>query len=170
VDPICVEATQRYAYYGTQKATVMTHSTQISGASLSPDEISELIEAQLPEARRDLGEFRILDCGGGQAKVQLPFEPRFTRPGGTISGPTMFTLADMTCYIAILSDTGVAGIDSVTTTLTINFLARPELTDLFCDCEVLRQGRRQAVCDLRIYSGNTRKLVAQASCTYAMPM
>jgi uncharacterized protein (TIGR00369 family) len=102
--------------------------------------------------------------------VQLPFESRFTRPVGTISGPTMFSLADMTCYIAILSDMGDAGVDSVATTLTINFLARPELTDLFCECEVLRRGRRQDVCDLRIYSGNGRKLVAQASCTYAAPM
>jgi uncharacterized protein (TIGR00369 family) len=148
----------------------MTNSAQARGANFPPDTIAALIDDHFPEARRDMGAFRILSCGGGRAHVHLPFEPRFTRPGGTISGPTMFSLADITCYIAILGDMGAAGVDSVTTTLTINFLARPDLTDLYCECEVLRRGRRQAVCELKIYSGDARKLVAQASCTYAMPM
>ena len=81
----------------------------------------------------------------------------------------MFTLADLTSYVAILGVLGEAGVDSVTTTLTINFLARPEPANLICRVDILRQGRRQIVCEARIYGAKEGKLVAQASCIYAPP-
>jgi acyl-coenzyme A thioesterase PaaI-like protein len=48
-------------------------------------------------------------------------------------------------------------------------LSRPRPEDLICEVEVLRRGRRQVVCDARIFSANDRALVAQASCIYALP-
>ena len=46
------------------------------------------------------------------------------RPGGTVSGPTMMTLADLALYIAILGEIGLVGL-AVTTNLNINFLRKP---------------------------------------------
>ncbi len=138
-------------------------------APLPATEVLALIEKHFPTARSQVGPIDIVACGGGHAVVRLRYEPRFARPGGTISGPTMFQLADMTSYVAILSDLGEAAIDAVTTTLTINFLARPSPDDLLGEVSVLRQGRRQVVCDARIYSGSARTMVAQASCIYALP-
>ena len=137
---------------------------------LAPKEVLALIGKHFPKAREQVGAIDVLSCGQGAAVVRLAFEARFARPGGTISGPTMFQLADMASYVAILSDLGEPAIDSVTTTLTINFLARPEPADLIGEVAILRRGRRQVVCDARIYSGNGRILVAQASCIYALPM
>lgn len=140
------------------------------GPGLTPGAIEDLFDAHFPEARNQLGPLEIVSCGGGEAVVRLMFDARFVRPGGTISGPTMFQLADMTSYVAILAVLGEAAIDAVTTTLTINFLSRPRPEDLVCEVTTLRRGRRQAVCDARIYSAGARTLVAQASCIYALPM
>lgn len=139
-------------------------------AALTPGEVHDLIDRHFPDAHGQLGPFEIVSCGNGEAVVRLVFEARFARPGGTISGPTMFQLADMTSYVAILAVLGEVAIDAVTTTLTINFLARPGPEDLVCDVTTLRRGRRQVVCDARIYSAGARTLVAQASCIYALPM
>ena len=138
-------------------------------APLGPDAVKALIEAHFPLSTEQIGEIDIVSCGHGNAVVRLPFDDRFTRPGGTISGPTMFHLADMTAYVSVLSDLGETAIDAVTTTLTINFLARPSPEDLIGEVTTLRRGRRLAVCDVRIYSGSARTLIAQASCIYALP-
>ena len=131
--------------------------------------VVRLLDTHFPEVREQIGDIEILQAGRGHAEVRLKFDTRFKRPGGTISGPTMFTLADLTSYVAILGVLGEAGVDSVTTTLTINFLARPEPANLICRVDILRQGRRQIVCEARIYGAKEGKLVAQASCIYAPP-
>ena len=146
------------------------HTKTEDRAPLRPADVLALIETHFPESRSQLGAIDILSCGQGNAVVRLPFEARFARPGGTISGPTMFQLADMASYVAILSDLGEPAIDAVTTTLTINFLARPLPEDLIGEVSILRRGRRQVVCDARIFSACARTLVAQASCIYALPM
>ena len=46
------------------------------------------------------------------------------RPGGTVSGPAMFTLADVGLYVAILAHIGPIAL-AVTTNLNINFLRKP---------------------------------------------
>ena len=149
----------------------MTHHLKTEDRTPLPAaNVRALIEKHFPNARSQVGPIDIVSCGGGQAVVRLPYESRFARPGGTISGPTMFQLADMTSYVAIISDLGEAAIDAVTTTLTINFLARPSPEDLLSEVHVLRRGRRQVVCDARIYSGSAHTMVAQASCIYALPM
>lgn len=137
---------------------------------LSAMAVQALIDQHFPDAPSQVGPIEIVSCGGGEAIVRLRYEPRFSRPGGTISGPTMFQLADIASYVAILSDLGESAIDAVTTTLTINFLARPSPGDLLAEVSVLRQGRRQVVCDARIFTASARKMVAQASCIYALPM
>ncbi len=152
------------------KGDVMMHRPDSERqAPLPPADVLALIKAHFPESTDQIGPIDIISCGEGEAVVRLPFQSRFARPGGTISGPTMFQLADMTAYVAILSDLGATAIDAVTTTLTINFLARPSPEDLFGEVTVLRRGRRLAVCDVRIYCGQVRHLVAQASCIYALP-
>lgn len=62
--------------------------------------------------------------GDGQARVRMPVLPRHLRPGGTVSGPTLMTLADTAMYMALLGEIGLVAL-AVTTSLTINFLRRP---------------------------------------------
>jgi acyl-coenzyme A thioesterase PaaI-like protein len=73
------------------------------------------------------------------------------RPGGTVSGPTMVTLADFSVYVAIIATLGQAGIEAVTTNLNINFLAKPEPRDLIACVRLLRVGRRLAVGEAELF-------------------
>jgi uncharacterized protein (TIGR00369 family) len=90
------------------------------------------------------------------------------RPGGTVSGPTMFALADVTAYLIVLAHVGPREL-AVTTSASIHFLSRPPFGDLIARGRLLKLGRRLAVADMHIDSAVSGDLVAQATATYALP-
>lgn len=132
-------------------------------------EVTSLIDAHFPQARDDVGGFVIEELPPLGARVRLPVQDRFIRPGGSVSGPTLFKLADLTVYVALIGEKGDGAIQAVTSTMTINFLARPEPADLICEALILRLGRRLAVAEARLMSAGKADLVGHATCTYAMP-
>ena len=91
------------------------------------------------------------------------------RPGGTISGPSMFALADCGMYAAILSHLGKEAL-AVTTNCAIDFMRKPEAgRDLYTICRIHKLGRVLVVGDAMIYSDGVEKPVARASLTYSIP-
>lgn len=96
-------------------------------------------------------------------------DARNTRPGGTISGVAMFSLADFSVYVAIIGSLGEAGFDAVTSSLNINFLARPEANDMTAVVKLIRLGRRLAVGEVELYSEGVPDIVAHATASYALP-
>lgn len=91
------------------------------------------------------------------------------RPGGTVSGPAMFGLADVAMYLAILSRIGPVGL-AVTTNCSIDFLRKPEAgRDLIAEARILKLGRRLAVGDVMIYALGATEVVARAGLTYSIP-
>jgi uncharacterized protein (TIGR00369 family) len=102
--------------------------------------------------------------------VRLKIQARNMRPGGTVSGPAMFTLADFAVYVAIIGNVGEPGIEAVTTNMNINFLAKPEPRDITAHVRLLRLGRRLAVGEAEIMSDGSPDMVAHAIATYALPM
>jgi uncharacterized protein (TIGR00369 family) len=136
---------------------------------LSIKTATELVDLHFPQARADVGAYVIEALPTMGARVRLPIDERFIRPGGSVSGPTMFKLADLAVYIALIGERGEAAIEAVTSSMTINFLSRPEPTDLVCDVNLLRLGRRLAVAEARLASVDREELVGHATCTYALP-
>ena len=134
------------------------------------DAVTKLVDDNFPQAREDIGNFVITALSPSKATVRLTIDDKFIRPGGSISGPTMFKLADISAWIAILSERGPSAIDAVTATVTINFLARPAPTDLECKTELLRLGRRIAMAECRLYSVGQPNPVAHATCSFALPI
>src|ERR1039458_6044626 len=61
--------------------------------------------------------------------VSYAVTDRHGRPGGTLSGPVMMSLADTSAWVAIMSQIGPVVL-AVTTRLHIDFLRKPPLTDL----------------------------------------
>lgn len=93
---------------------------------------------------------------------------RNSRPGGTLSGPTMMTLADTAAWMAILAQIGPVLL-AVTTSLHIDFLRKPRLEDLMARARVLKLGRKLAVVDVELFSRHSTDLVAKAMVTYSIP-
>ena len=101
--------------------------------------------------------------------IRLKVADRHLRPGGTVSGPAMFALADVSIYLAILSRIGPQEL-AVTTNASIDFMRKPAAnTDLIAQGSLLKLGRLLAVGDVLIYPQGQTQPVARASMTYALP-
>ena len=127
----------------------------------------EFLDKTFPQVAHDFVIERVTDDG---ITVRLKVAHRHLRPGGTVSGPTMFALADVSIYLAILSRTGPQEL-AVTTNASIDFMRKPDAnTDLIAQCSLLKLGRLLAVGDVLIYSQDKTQPVARASMTYALPV
>jgi uncharacterized protein (TIGR00369 family) len=134
--------------------------------TVGADELNAFLREAFPGAPRGYGVEAVTATG---VRLRMPVESLQGRPGGTVSGPTMMSLADAAAWLATLSRVGIVPL-AVTSNLTINFLAKPVLeADLWADAELLRLGARSSVTDVRIRSGVDGPLVAQASVGYSIP-
>jgi len=101
--------------------------------------------------------------------VRLRVAEKHLRPGGTVSGPSMFALADVGVYLAILARLGPVAL-AVTTNCSIDFMRKPVAgADLLGTVRVLKMGRVLAVGDVLITSEGDARPVARASMTYSIP-
>jgi uncharacterized protein (TIGR00369 family) len=111
---------------------------------------------------------RIEAVGENSVSVRFTAGERHLRPGGTVSGPAMMTLADATVYVAILAAIGPVPL-AVTTNLNINFLRKPEPGDLIAECKLIKLGKRLAVGEVAIRPAAGGELLAHAVATYSIP-
>jgi uncharacterized protein (TIGR00369 family) len=112
--------------------------------------------------------FEIEAIGPMRACVRLIYGPSHLRPGGTISGPSMFALADVAFYVAVLAQIGPVGL-AVTTNMNINFLRKPAPRDLIGEARLIKLGKRLAVGEVAIFSSGETELAAHATGTYSIP-
>lgn len=132
---------------------------------MTADEVSAYVSEVFPQS--DQYGFQVLDLKPGEIKVGMAIDDSHLRPGGTVSGPTMFALADCAAYLITLAHIGKVAL-AVTTNLNINFLAKPE-GDLVAEATLLKLGKRLSVCDIAIRGKTDNRLVAHATATYSIP-
>lgn len=128
--------------------------------------VNDFINITIPMFK--LSGYRVETVIEGEIRVRLPYSADSLRAGGSISGPTMMTLADTAMYALILASLGPIGL-AVTQNLNINFLRKPRNADLIATARFLRLGKRSAVIDVLIHAGDDPEPVAQATGTYAIP-
>lgn len=133
---------------------------------LDVETLDAYVREVFPEA--DVYNWQILSLENGAIEVSMDVSKENLRPGGTVSGPTMFALADIAAYMLILGHIGKVAL-AVTTNLNINFLNKPTSEGLKAKATLLKLGKRLAVCDIKIVSGSNEALVAHASATYSIP-
>src|ERR1700712_5153734 len=104
----------------------------------------------------------------GRVKVMTPYREGLLRPGGVISGPTLMSLSDTAAYALVLAHIGDQ-LMAVTSSLTMNFLRGAQPGDIHAEAEMLRLGRRNAVCDVRLWTETPDRLAAQGLGTYPIP-
>ncbi|WP_417208921.1 PaaI family thioesterase [Antarctobacter sp.] len=101
--------------------------------------------------------------------MRLFNDEKHLRPGGTVSGPAMFALADVAAYVATMGFVGKQAL-AVTTHCSIDFMRKPVAgVDLLAEARVLKLGRALSVTDVLLFSEGTTQPVAHASLTYSIP-
>jgi uncharacterized protein (TIGR00369 family) len=143
-------------------------SDDMVAPKLTRKELEELLRAEFPEMFNSATGYVLEEVWHGGCRVRRLFDPKSLRPGGTLSGPMMMSLADFTMYIAVLSAIGWVPL-VVTTNLTINFLKKPEPRNLVAEARLLKLGKRLAVGEVGIYSAGADDLVAHVTSTYSIP-
>ncbi|MFB7915570.1 PaaI family thioesterase [Streptomyces sp. NPDC056061] len=89
------------------------------------------------------------------------------RPGGTVSGPAIFTFVDVASYVALSAYRGPTP-SAMLTSSSISFLEAAEPGELRARVEAVRIGRRTAVFAARVEDGPGRP-VALATLHFAFP-
>ncbi|MPL88624.1 uncharacterized protein (TIGR00369 family) [Rhodobacter sp. 140A] len=127
--------------------------------------LAAFMEEEFPQVAGDF----VIESVGEELVVRLKVGELHLRPGGTVSGPTMFALADVSVWLAILSRIGPVAL-AVTTGASIDFMRKPAAgRDLIARARLLKLGRVLAVGDVLIFSEGEAAPVARSSMTYSIP-
>ncbi len=131
---------------------------------------AEALSAFMHEVFQQVADdFAIDHVGPDEITMRLLVGDRHLRPGGTISGPSMFALADVAAYLATLAMIGPQAL-AVTTNCSIDFMRKPAAgVDLIAKARLLKLGRQLSVTDVMLYSEGMEAPVARATLTYAIP-
>jgi len=128
--------------------------------------LSAYLEDVFPQIR---GEFSIDELSPGAITMRLNVQDRHLRPGGTVSGPSMFALADVSVYALVLAHLGREAL-AVTTNASLDFMRKPESgCDLLGQARLLKLGRSLAVGDVLLFSEGKSAPVARSTMTYSIP-
>jgi uncharacterized protein (TIGR00369 family) len=105
--------------------------------------------ARLFPAAHDVGA-RCVDIGPGFALARWTYDPGTLRPGGLISGPVQFSLADLALWFLSFTVLGLAPM-SVTSEITISYLRPATGGDLLARAELLRAGKTKITGTVRLW-------------------
>jgi acyl-coenzyme A thioesterase PaaI-like protein len=127
-------------------------------------EIAEFLIQEFPQTK-----CTIEAVGRRSATIRHAIGVSELRPGGTVSGPVLMTIADVALYVAILGEIGIVPL-AVTTSLNINFLRKPSADRAIMGvCKLMKVGRTLAVGEVALYSEGDDDPVAHVVGTYAIP-
>lgn len=129
-------------------------------------QIEEFLHREFPQSLEQCQIEEVVERG---ATLRYRISADHLRPGGTVSGPTMMTLADFALYVAILGEIGLIGL-AVTTNMNINFLRKPSGgQDLLGKCQLMKVGKTLVVGEVWIYSADSTEPVAHVVGSYSIP-
>jgi uncharacterized protein (TIGR00369 family) len=135
---------------------------------MTAGEVNELMKSVYPQLNDKFPFYETIDVFPGGCTVRLNADERHLRPGGTVSGPSLFTLADIGGYVCVLSHAGPDAL-SVTTNLNINFVRKAEVGPIDGHCRILKLGKSLMVFEIDIVAGPDGQTVAHATGTYSIP-
>ncbi|MCF3972699.1 PaaI family thioesterase [Paracoccus salsus] len=134
--------------------------------AMDADALNAFLARDFPQVA---GQYRVDSVDEDGLQARLIVDESHLRPGGTVSGPSIFALADLAVYCAILARIGPVAL-AVTTNASIDFMRKPQAgKDLIARCRVLKLGRVLAVAEALIGSDGASEPVARCSMTYAIP-
>jgi len=128
--------------------------------------LQDFLAAEFPQVKGQ--GFTVDEVSDDHIIVHMQTDDKDLRPGGTVSGPTMMSLVDVSMYLLLLAQIGPVAL-AVTTSLNMNFLRKPLPGLLRAEGKLLKLGKLLATGEISIYSEGVGKPVAHATVTYAIP-
>ena len=135
---------------------------------MTANELNVFIAEVYPQILEQFPGHDVLSVEPGRVVVRMDTDERHIRAGGTVSGPTLFALADMGGYSCVLSHIGREAL-AVTTNLNINFMRKATPGPLDAHCKILKLGKRLMVFEASICMADDEDVIAHATGTYAIP-
>lgn len=130
------------------------------------DALHAFLKSEFPQVAE---KFEVVEAQPMQMRIRFHPTDADLRPGNTVSGPSMFGLADVSVYLAILSMIGPEAL-TVTTSSSLDFMRKPAAgVNLISHTRLLKLGRSLAVGDVLIFSEGDDRPVARATMTYSIP-
>ena len=132
---------------------------------MSIQDMTAFVDEVFPQM---MGTFDVLEIATYRIKIRMRITDGDLRPGGTVSGPAMFTAVDCAFYMATLAMIGPKAL-TVTTNCSIDFMRKPAPGHLIAEARVLKLGKVLSVGDVMLYSEGVEEPVAHANLTYSIP-
>ncbi len=130
-------------------------------------DLEAFIDADFPQIKEDVSGLSLRSVEPGQVVMRLSANDMHIRPGGTVSGPALFMLCDVSAYMVILAHIGPVGL-TVTTNLNINFMHKAAPGWVDCTASLMKLGSRLAVTQMAMHDHNGA-LISHATATYSIP-
>ena len=131
---------------------------------VTKEQVAAFIAAEFPQTK-----CKVHAVGNRGSTVVHEVGPSELRPGGTVSGPVLMSVADVALYVAILGEIGIVPL-TVTTSLNINFMRKPSASSSIVGvCKLLKLGKSLAVGEVSLYSQGSEEPVAHVVGTYSIP-
>lgn len=135
--------------------------------ALTPEDVNAFVAEVYPSSHAE--GTRCVELGEGMAVVKWPFDESTLRPGGYISGPRMFGLADSALWFATFTVIGLEAM-AVTSEMSIRFLRPARNGNLLARARLNSVSTRRLVGTVEIWvDGAPDRLVAVAQGSYARP-
>ncbi|SDB45390.1 PaaI family thioesterase [Belnapia rosea] len=109
----------------------------------------------------------LLEAADGRALLRLPADARLLRPGNTISGPALMGLADVAMWAALLSLTEGRD-DSVTSTMTVNFLRPAGSGPVLAEARIVKRGKRMVFGEILLRAEGSEEPAVHVTTTWAV--
>lgn len=133
--------------------------------SVSPESINQALARHWPAAT-----CRCLEVSAEHAVAELEVAPTEIRPGGFVSGPAQFGIADAALWFLVFGALGRPEPMALTTELSIRFLRPAVGKRLHARANLERRGRSQLVGTIKVWAGDeVHRPCAVAQGTYALP-
>ena len=132
---------------------------------LTPAAVDAFIAGVYPAAGKA---FTCEEIAADEVLVRWQYSEKLLRPGGFISGPTLFTCADVALWFLSFTQLGLQAM-AVTSDLHIDFLRPATGGDVLARASLLRAGKSRITGRVSMWiDGNETKPVAHATGSYAL--
>lgn len=126
------------------------------------------IDAYVAEVWPDASGTECLEVSGRHALIRRRVVPETIRPGGFVSGPTQFSIADAALWYALFGAVGLEAM-ALTSELSIRFV-RPAIgTQLMARARLESVGRRNVVGTITVWTDDESRPSAICQGTYVRP-